>query len=1319
MNRILLFLLLLSLNTFCFAQNFKYISVEDGLSNREVYSIQKDNQGYMWFLTHDGIDRFDGKHFKHYKLSINNKEISSFVNLNKLYKDTDGGIWEIGRNGQIFKYNAHLDKFQFMGLSADLHEKPEQTFNHAHIDENNNIWLCSTQKLFIFNINSSKFQRIKINQDISINNIAQIDSSSYYLGTPNGIRTAKLSNDSLQILPQGSIDSLNIQINTLYYNKVHKQLIIGSFLKGIYALDTQSKQFRHIKTGLEDVNINCIRALNDTEVLIGTDGAGIYKLNLSDYTSQPYIVADYNEPNGMDGNNINDIFVGEEERIWIANYPIGITMFSNRFPSYKWIKHSIGNVNSLINDQVNAVIEDSDGDIWYATNNGISLYHVKTGKWTNRLSSFHSDAHNMNHIFISLCEIMPGVIMVGGFTSGMYWIDKKDMKPRYFTPGSLTLSKHVKPDKYIRAIFRDSKEYVWAGGYYNLKRIDLKNRTIETYPGVNSINVILEKDSTHMWIGSSNGLYLLNTNTKNLTPIKLPVESNYINVLYQEENGHLYIGTSGSGMVIYNPAKKKFINYHKDNCALISNSIYSILPDGKGDLILSTENSLSRFNIKNKTFRNWTKEQGLLTEHFNPMSGTITRNNTFILGSGNGAVEFDKETHLPATYKNQLRLSDFHIFYQEIHPGETNSPLIRDINDINSVKLNYNQNTFSLLLSSINFDYPSNILYSWKLDGFYNQWSKPGTETLIRYTNLNPGKYNLRIRTLSKEDKHIYEERNIYITIRPPFWNTIWAQIIYLIVLVLLGITALRIYGIRKTQKLSTEKIQFFINTAHDIRTPLTMIKAPLDEMMENESLSQKGEHNLRIAIKNANSLFRMISNLINFEKADFHPNELNIAEYELYTFMEEIIKQFITYSEQRRVQLTFESNFRFLNVWFDRNKMESIIKNLISNAIKYTPENGSVRVIATSNSDNWSVEVQDTGIGIPANEKKQLFKLFFRGSNAINSKVTGSGVGLLLVRKLVQGHKGTISVKSVLNEGSSFKVTFRHGKKHFKNVHFVMPEPLTVTASDTNPRLPNVSTTTKANPANARILIVEDNDDLRAYLQQSFSEKYAVYVASNGQEALEKVKLIAPQLIISDIMMPVMRGDELCVKLKSNMETSHIPIILLTALNDKTNIINGLSARADRYMTKPFDIGILHATVINLLENRALLTRKFAQLDFQETECSNCVSELDFKFMTKIKEAVQKNMDNQSFKIEDLCSSLNMSRTSIYKKLTILTGQSPSDFIRLQRMNKAAQLLKDEKYTIAEIADMTGYNDAKYFREVFKKHFNMTPTQYINHSQQ
>lgn len=696
--------------------------------------------------------------------------------------------------------------------------------------------------------------------------------------------------------------------------------------------------------------------------------------------------------------------------------------------------------------------------------------------------------------------------------------------------------------------------------------------------------------------------------------------------------------------------------------------------------------------------------------------------NSFLVSS-DGAVEFDKDMKLPRGYSSKMIFSDFKLFYQTIYPDDEDSPLKTSINETKELKLKYNQNIFSLQVSSINYDYPSNIIYSWRLEGFYDEWSKPGTENTIRYTNLAPGKYTLRVRAISNEDKRIVlEERSMDIVIAQPFWLTIWAMLLYAAFLCLIAIILLRILILRKQRKVSDEKIHFFINTAHDIRTPLTLIKAPLEELREKEELSKEGISNMNTALRNVNALLRLTTNLINFERADVYSSELYISEHELNTFMNEIFNAFQQYANIKHINFTYESNFRYMNVWFDKEKMESIFKNIISNALKYTPENGNVQVFVSETSDSWSVEVRDTGIGIPANEQKKLFKLHFRGSNAINSKVTGSGIGLMLVWKLVRLHKGKINLSSIENQGSVIKITFPKDSKRFRKAHLATPskqrQEIKV-VDNVPPPSPEIyeNAQKKENINHRRILIVEDNDELRNYLSQTLSEEYVIQVCSNGKEALTIIPEYKPELVISDIMMPEMRGDELCQAIKNNIETSHIPVILLTALNNEKDILSGLQIGADEYVVKPFNIGILKANVANLLANRALLRSKYANLDLDDEEhdedCINCSQDIDWKFIANVKKNVEDNIDNPALTVDVLCSLMGMSRTSFYNKLRALTDQAPGDYIRLIRLKRAVQLLKEDTHSITEIAEMTGFSDAKYFREVFKKHYNVSPSQY------
>lgn len=1310
-----LIFLLLSLTVS--SQTYKYIGIEEGLSNQKIYKIQKDARGYMWFLTHVGIDQYNGKEIKHYKLREGNRELDPLLNINWTFLDKTGTLLVTGKQGRIFRYDSDHDRFVQIYNMYNYWNKDYHAFvRYSYIDQEDNVWLCGKSAIHLFNIESGQKQQIS-NRLGNITCIEQINSEHFFIGTDKRIYLAKLENGNLKELSCGKLGMMDMHVHELYLHRTANKLFIGTFEKGVYIYDLNSQKIVRPEVELTDVNITRISPLNTKELLVATEGAGVHKLNIDTYETDPYIIANYGSYNEMDGNIINDVYVDNEQRIWLSNYPTGITVRNNQYTNYNWIKHSIGNRQSLVNNQVNSIIEDSDGDLWFGTSNGISLYDSKQKQWRSFLSSFNHGLKDQNRIFITLCEVSPGIIWAGGYASGIFQITKKNGNIEYLTPAQ-SFHLNVRADKYIRDIKKDRYGCIWSGGYYNLKCFNLKTRQGRLYPGLGSVTAIEEKDSTSMWIGTSTNLFLLDRNSGKYHEIPLPGGATYIYTLHQEDNGLLYIGTSGSGLFTYDPVKESIsAHYHTGNSPLVSNSIYVILPTKDGNILMSTENGISIFSPTNRQFRNWTRGQGLMSTCFNAGSGVLRANGNTVFGSTDGALEFPPNIEMPKTGDSHMRFSDFRIFYQTVYPNDPNSPLTKDIDQIEKLNLKYMQNTFSIRVSSINYDYPSDILYTWQLEGFYDGWTTPSDEGTIRFTNVAPGTYTLRVRSVSKEDnKHVLQERILKITVAHPVWLSFWAICIYVLTIILATYVIFRLHSMRREKKASDERTRFFINTAHDIRTPLTLIKAPLEEIQQKENLSEESQANMLTAMKNVDTLIRLTTNLINFSKANVYSSSLRISEHELNTYMEGIYHAFYSYAEAKQIKLDYKSNFEYQNVWFDKEKMDSITKNLISNAIKYTPAHGEVHIITRHDKDNWSLEITDTGIGIPAKEQKKLFKLHFRGSNAINAKITGSGIGLMLVWKLVRIHKGKISIESVENKGTRVKVIFP--QKQFRSQQVPTK---TVQQENVVPVSPSaVSPHTykdqyRQHVQNAqRILVVEDHDDLREYLSHTLSEAYQVETCTNGKEALKIIPEFKPDLVLSDIMMPEMRGDELCSAIKNNILTSHIPVILLTALNDEKNIVEGLETGADKYLIKPFNIGILKASIANILTNRALLRSKYAEMELHNDSISiNYSNTLDQQFLEAVKETITENLDNSGFNVESLCASQNMSRSSFYNKLKALTDQAPADYIRLIRLKRAAQLLSEGQYNISEISDMTGFNDVKYFREVFKKYYKISPSGY------
>lgn len=1302
------------------AQIFEYIDMDNGLSSRRVLSIQQDKQNYIWILTHKGLDRYNGKQFKHYQLHRCNNPLSFYPNLNFLYTDKDSTIWEVGKDGFVFRYDEQRDSFQLaFDLRATFPALKKAPISSVYMDSEANIWFCTNQSQYIYNYHQSKNYQLSPVISDKIICITQAEKNKYYLASEHLLYEVQLKGEQLTEIKKIQLPNVHL-IDHIYYHSPTKQLIINTLLDKLFIYDIKEKQLESIGNSMKDIGVNkIIPSKKEKDVLlIATDGDGVYKLNLKQLTLNHFLKEDTRKPNKMNGSIIKDIYMDSANRIWNVIYPTGITIYTEKYPAYEWFMHSANYTNSLANNCINGVMEDSEGDFWYATSNGICYFDVSENKWIN-FSPSHSPngERSENHIFTSLCESSPGIILAGGYMSSIYKIDKRTKEVTFFQQQNIRQGEG--PDKYIRSIYRDNERLIWIGGFYRLKSYSLTTKEVCEYNIGYPITCITQKDEHSLWIGTINGVFVFDKLKKQAIPLDTEFDIQCINMIYNDPSGnYTYFGTYGDGLFIFEKKTRKVTRYYDENCGLISNNIYSIVPDRNGDLYLGTENGLSFFDIKANKFINWTKEQGLLAASFNPNAAIHSRDGYMIFGSNEGVIVLPDSIQLPETFSSHMIFSDLSIMYRTVHPGEKNSPLTQALDKTSCIELDYDQNTFSMNVSSINFDNPSNIMYSWKLEGFYDRWSPPSSDNLIRYTNLSPGNYTLRVRAILMDNHQILEEREIQILIGRPIWMTFWAFLLYALIIIGISYAIIRYQMIRRDKQISQAKINFFMQTAHDIRTPLTLIKAPLGEILKNEQLTEQGTTNLNLAIQSTDNLSELANNLMDFQKEELYSSKISVVRYELNQYIQNYMQQFKAYAEQKGIDFQYKSSFTSLEVWIDQNKIDSILQNLLSNALRYTPKGGSVTIETDHNKNRWILTIKDTGIGIPKEDQKKLFKFLFRGKNATNQLITGSGVGMLLTYRLIKNHEGKISFSSTENVGTTFQLSFPIQSEHYQYRNEGVDQNLrTVLLQDgiVAPMPEAEQTQITAHPDSPRIMIVEDNASLRLFLMKSLSDIYQVDGAENGQEAIDKIKVQQPDLIISDVMMSVMDGETMCRTLKSDIETSHIPIILLTALGDKKDILRGLETKADMYITKPFDLMVLRANISNILENREIIRKKLQQASVNiesKTEDIPMPTNLDNEFMQKVTVLVKENL-GKDLTVDTLCAGMNMSRTSFYNKIKALTGMAPNDFIRNIRMQEAAALLKSQRYTVAEVADMMGFADPKYFTDTFKKFYGVPPSIY------
>ena len=688
------------------------------------------------------------------------------------------------------------------------------------------------------------------------------------------------------------------------------------------------------------------------------------------------------------------------------------------------------------------------------------------------------------------------------------------------------------------------------------------------------------------------------------------------------------------------------------------------------------------------------------------------KNGQLAWGTNNGAIFFAPQTIREISSKGKIFFQDLTVSGRSIREIPSLN-LKTPVDSLKTINLKYLQNTISLELISIGMQ--SGSKFSWKLEGFDKDWISPSGNRIITYTNIPSGEFTLKIKMYDSSLSHVINERAIVIKLIPPFWRTGWFWM--LIILILSGIIVLYLlYYINKLKQEHTEeKVRFFTNTAHDIRTSLTLIKAPVEELSKEKNLTESGKYYLNLAIEQARQLTSVVTQLMDFQKVDIGKEHLMLSMTDIVKLVSTRKVMLASYAKSKNIELGFVSDRESYMTAVDESKTEKIIDNLISNAIKYSPDNSQIQIDLRLEDKKWVLQVKDYGIGISRKAQRQLFKEFYRGDNAINSKVVGSGIGLLLVKNYVTMHGGNITCNSQENVGSTFQVVipFKSISSDPVVTNVLQDKPI---VSSPIPEISHQVESENETPASRemKVLVVEDNDDLLNFMESILSNDFKVYTAIDGQIAWEFISKQMPDLVVSDIMMPNMDGFELCRLMKSTYETSHIPIILLTALSERTDQLRGLGLGADDYLTKPFDMNLLIQRIKSIIRNREIVRDKALRLITVGSTENILGNELNDKFVKKMLEVAQANISNVEFDKDEFASAMNVSSSLLYKKIKSFTDQSPTDFIKTVRLKHAVELLQSRKYTITEVSEICGFASVGYFSTVFRKYFGKSPSEIL-----
>ena len=857
---------------------------------------------------------------------------------------------------------------------------------------------------------------------------------------------------------------------------------------------------------------------------------------------------------------------------------------------------------------------------------------------------------------------------------------------------------------YVYAIYAEG-DYVWFGGIEGeFTRYDIRTDTYTYYP-IDCIGDIKPGKGGSLLIAGCSGLAVFDKKSGDTQWHQTfgDISLHYpVRCLMQSSSGDTWLATDGEGLIRVGPDGKEAHAYTVDD-NLVSNSINSLLEDNEGRIWFSTEKELYCLDCSRDIIISANDFLDVSWGYYNPNAALKLKNGCLAFGTAEGVLSFLPSLDLGPHVSVELILTDFKLLYESVKAGMKGSLLQTNINDTRKIDLKYNQNSFSISFSAINFAVPHRIRYEYRLENHNEEWEHSNSVRNVSYMNLSSGKYVFRLRAFDKYTGQQVGERSLDIVIHNPYWVSWWALFIYFILLSVFVYMFVLYRRHKVNEGRIRDKIRSFISIAHDIRTPVTLIKAPLSELEAQEGLPEQGKKTVAVAMKNVEKLMGMITQLLELQKTELHAEEcLKVSPYDIKAYLEEKMAEFHLAAMQN-VGIELEVEPDMPKVWIDREKMDHIIDNLLSNALKYT-EKGVIHILVKTARKKWTIEVKDTGIGIPKEEQGNIFHEYYRAQNAMNFEETGSGIGLMITRRIVKQHHGTISFSSVEGQGTTFTVTFPQRIKAS-----VAVEAKADGREEAQAATGAVHEETERAGKNV-LLLAEDDADMREYLVDSLSSEYKVVAVPDGGKALETAREINPDIIISDIVMPVLEGDELCRILKSSVDTSHIPIILLTALSERENIIFGLEAGANDYIIKPFDLSVLKVRIRNILQNRQHLRETVLAMDAQPEE-TDYTSQLDKEFLDKVMKVIEEELSDSEFSINDFCRMLGMSRTSVYNKIKTLTGQGPNDFIRIVRLNKAKELLVSRKYSIGEVANMVGFSDPKYFSTCFKKQFGTSPS--------
>lgn len=1342
-RRVVLLLAIAGGTTAGFAQHlvFNHLNVDNGLSQNSVLCMAQDKKGFIWLGTRSGLNRYNSHDFTIYKPASGNSHSISNPYILSLLADSKGRLWA-GTVSGLNLYNAGKNNFERMVNTADKNSISHNTVTCLYEDRQGRIWagtsnglnLFTGQPPFVFTrfFASGKPDGLAGNE---IRSIYQDGSGDIWVGTTTGLTRITEQAGRFTFKSYYHTDapgSLGDDFITTIAGDNNHTIWIGTQHKGINRFEPATQTFTRFEhdnnKGPAHNTIRKIVADNTGKLWIGTlEGLSIYTPGDNRFTSYQH---DPGNQQSLSQNSIYSIMQDAVGSVWIGTYYAGVSIAYSHTTPFTLYRSS-GQPGSISSNIISGLAEDAKHNLWIGTEGGgLNYFNRQTGSFI----SYKNDPQNAGSISSNLVKTVTldanGNVWAGTHLGGLNLLTPSSTQFAHFRHNAADSSSIASDD--VISLVTDSHNRLWIGTDRN--GLDLFNREQQRFVHYtaqapapyticgNMIKTIFEDSRHNIWVGTGAGICVLRNNASSFQSYfrkegnNQRLQSDYINCITEDSQGQVWVGTYVGGLSRFNEQQQSFETFTEKD-GLPSNNIIGIVPDSSGLLWLSTDNGLSRFDSKTHSCKNYNIDDGIAGNEFNNNAFFKDKAGELFFGSINGLTSFfpsniSLNNDVPPVVFTGLRL-----FNQPVAIDGKDQLLHQAIDYTPGITFTHDQNIFTLEFALLNYIKPYKNRYAYQLEGFEKDWNYVSTNSAT-YTNLAPGDYTLLVKAANNDGIWTSRYARMQIHVLPPVWRTWWAWCVYVLLASLILSAFIRFFWIRaklrQEHALHQLKLNFFTNISHEIRTHLTLIMGPVEKLLHSRKADAPLQQQLEQVSSNSRRLLRLVTELMDFRKADTRHLQLHLQPYDMPVFLQQVLETFSELAASRHIQLTFNTTETALPVLFDQEQMEKVFFNLLSNAFKFTPDGGCIAVAIQQVQQTVHITVTDNGRGIAPQHLHRLFDNYFQ-VNDHGIQNTGYGIGLALAKNIVELHKGQLTVQSkpaVAGEPGSTCFTVVLPMQHQPATgadtveHALAMQQPAITATATHAS----AATALPGPA---ILLVEDNNEVLQFLQATLSSQYRILTAANGYDGWQSATEHIPDLIISDVMMSGMDGLTLCRQLKTDERTSHIPVILLTAKNTTADQLSGLETGADYYISKPFSITALELQVRNLLASREKMRQQFSRTWVLQPDQLPAPVVND-AFTNKIIDIIEAHMGDEDFGVPLLAAKVAMSIPVLYKKLKAVTDLSVNDFIKSIRLKKAAELLLSRQYNVNEAAFAVGYNDRKHFSQEFKKQFGSTPSEYL-----